>query len=251
MRPYSPAFEQIIGIIAETPQYTIGDFLMEFFGSPPRRGHATGRSLSHGKMLGMFIKGSTTFGVGEALRELHRAAGEFRQTEDQDLYVLTPLYHSLKSGYTALTSYAAQQVKHRLLEEQEAATDPHAGLHVFEPRKPGEEEIKLRLSWDTYGATTLADIQTILKQHQPLTFGYISILAHPKRHKEGDEFRYRPPNVVCDIFMLWSSPCHLQHVPDRDGSHLSNQLRTQSSRKAVTNFQWDPILQQRSVTHHP
>ncbi|KAF9643300.1 hypothetical protein BDM02DRAFT_3191895 [Thelephora ganbajun] len=58
----------------------------------------------------------------------------------------SPYHQSLKSGSAALTSCAAQKVSHRLLEEQKAATDPDAGLHVFEPRKPGEEDIKLRPS---------------------------------------------------------------------------------------------------------
>lgn len=141
------------------------------------------------------------------LQQLHHATEEFRPTPDAPdqliLWALDHPYHSLKSGYAALTSYAAQQVSCRLLEEQKAATGPHAGLHVFEPCKPGEEEIKLRFSWDTYGAITLADIQAVLEQNQPLTFHYILLLARPERHsKEKDEFRYRPPNIVREMFML-------------------------------------------------
>ena len=199
----SQTFDNILNIIATTPGYTIGDFLMEFFGPPPHPERATGRSLRHGKMLGMFMRGTTTFGVGELLWGLHCAAWEFRPNPvDESLWMLdneTCPYRSLKSGYSALTSYAAQKVKDHLQEEQKAATNPHAGLHVFEPRKPGEEEIKLCLSWDTYGATTLADVQAVLEQHQPLTFGYILLLTQPEHHDDDDEFRYRPPNVVREI----------------------------------------------------
>jgi len=178
---------------------------MEFFGSSASHSkRATGRSLSHGQMLARFMRGDTTFGVGGVLEALHCAAREFRPTPDKEpLWTLSPThpYGSLKSGYSALTAYAVQEVRDRLREEQKAATDPHAGLHVFFPRKPGEEEIKLRLSWDTYGATTLADVQAILEQHQPITFSYILLLAHPERHDDEDKFRYRPPNIVCGILM--------------------------------------------------
>lgn len=201
----SQTFDDIIDIIATTPGYTIGDFLMEFFRSPPRSKRATGRSLRHGQMLGKFMRGRTTFGVGELLQGVHCAAREFRPSPvEESLWTLgneADSYKSLKSGYSALTSYAAQTVKGRLQEEQKAATNPSAGLHVFEPRKPGEEEIKLRLSWDTYGATTLADVQAVLEQHQPLTFNYILLLTQPKHHDD-DEFRYRPPSVVCEMVML-------------------------------------------------
>ena len=132
--------------------------------------------------------GKTTFGVGELLRALDCAAREFRPTlADESLWTLgneTCPYQSLKSGYSALTSYAAQKVKDHLQEEQKAVTNSHAGLHVFEPRKPGEEEIKLRLSWDSYGATTLADVQAVLEHHQPLTFGYILLLTQPGHHDD-------------------------------------------------------------------
>jgi len=206
MRPYSKAFERILKIIAITPDYTIGDFLMEFFGSSaPHAKRATGRSLSHGQMLGKFMRGETTFRVGEVLEAFHCAAQEFRPAPDKEssLWTLSTArsYWLLKSGYSALTSYAVQIVGDRLQEEQKAATDPRAGLHVFEPRKPGEEEIKLRLSWDTYGATTLADVQAILQKHQPVTFGYILLLAHPECHDDEVDFRYRPPNIVRGIPM--------------------------------------------------
>jgi hypothetical protein len=155
----------------------------------------------------MFIQGKTTFGVGEVLQELHRAAEEYCPRDEGPLWTLANPYQYLKSGSPALTSYAAQKVCHRLQVEQKAATDPHAGLHVFEPRKPGEGGVKLRISWDTYGATTLADVQAVLEKHQPLTFSYVLLLAHPQRHDEEKvEFRYRPPNVVRRMFFSQLTP---------------------------------------------
>ncbi|KAF9645275.1 hypothetical protein BDM02DRAFT_3071707, partial [Thelephora ganbajun] len=91
-------------------------------------------------------------------------------------------YQSLKSGYAALTSYAAQKVSHRLLEEQKAATDPDAGLH----------------------------------KHQPLTFHYIFYLAHPKRHnEEKGQFRYRPPNVIATEVL-----CQINYAHNRNAKRL-------------------------------
>lgn len=204
MRSYSSAFIKILEILVSAHHYTIGDFLIEFFGSPPGYDQrATGRSLRHGKMLGMFMEGKTVVGVGEVLQEFHRAAEEFLLRDQCAQWTLAYPYQSLKPGYAALTSYAAQKVCHRLLEEQKAATNPDAGLHVFRPRKQGEEEIKLRLSWDTYGMNTLADIKAVLQEHQPLTFCYMFYLVHPEHHDEKkSQFRYGPPEVVRKISML-------------------------------------------------
>ena len=111
------------------------------------------------------------------------------------LYALTPPYESLKFGHPALTSYAAQKVRHQLSAEQRAAVDPEGGLHVFAPCKR-TEPINMRLSWDTYGATTFEDVQAMLVKHQPLTFEYIQLLAIPERHNRQKEYRYRPSNFV-------------------------------------------------------
>ena len=54
----------------------------------------------------------------------------------------------------------------RLREEQKLTTNPHAGLHVFEPRKPGGiRDQVMSFNSDTYGAATLADVQTVLELH--------------------------------------------------------------------------------------
>lgn len=203
MRSYSTAFTNILEIFGTTHHYTIGDFLLEFFDSPGRDRHPTERSLRHGRMLATFIQGKSVVGVGDVLQELHHAAEEFCSGDQDLLWSLDCPYHSLKSGHAALTSYAAQKVGHRLQTEQKAATDPNAGLHVFKPRKPGEQDLRLRLTWDTFGAATLSDVQAVLEKHQPLTFAYILQLAHPDHHDERkDEFRYRPPGVVCKVTML-------------------------------------------------
>jgi len=108
-------------------------------------------------MLSTFLRGNTTYGVGEVLERLDVVAGQF-ETSREYLYMVTTPYKSLKSGHAALTSYAAQKIRDRLSAEQYAAVlDPDSGLHAFAPRKK-TEPIKLRLSWDTYGATTFEDV---------------------------------------------------------------------------------------------
>ena len=180
--------EQILEIVATTNHYAIGDFLVDLF-------RATGRSERHGKVLAPFLRGETTYGVGEVLKELDTVARQFVNHQEPQ-YTLEPSYESLKSGRAALTSFAAQKVRDRLLVEQAAAVDPNGGLHVFAPHKK-TEPIKLRLSWDTYGTTTFDDIQAILTKHQPLTFDLIQLLALPENHDPEKEYRYQPPNYVC------------------------------------------------------
>jgi hypothetical protein len=141
--------------------YAVGDFLMDLF-------CVTGRSERHGKMLSAFLRGTTVYGVGEVLHQLDAVAGQFENSQEP-LYALAPPYKSMRSGRATLTSYAAQKVRHQLSVEQQAAVDPNGGLHVFSPHKK-TEPINLRLSWDTYGATTFEDVQAVLRRHQPLTF---------------------------------------------------------------------------------
>ena len=188
--------EQILEIIATTNHYAIGDFLVDLFCE-------TGRSEHHGKMLAPFLRGETTFGVGNLLKQLDAVSRQFVNHKEPE-YTLVPSYKSLKSGRAATTSFAAQKVHDQLLVEQAAAADPNGGLHVFAPHKK-TEPIKLRLNWDTYGATTFDDIQSILMKHQPLTFNLIRQLALPENHNPKKEYRYRPPNYV------HSEP--ISHVP--------------------------------------
>ena len=187
--PHSDPFDQILEVLATAPHYAIGDFLMDFF-------RVTGRSERHGKMLGTLLRGSAMYGVGEILERLDVVAGQFKNPLEH-LWTLATPYRSQKSGHAALTSYAAQKVRDRLSVEQRAAVDPDGGLHVFGPHKK-TELINLRLSWDTYGATTFNDVQATLMKHQPLTFEYIRCLAIPERHNPAKGYRYRPPNFVRD-----------------------------------------------------
>ena len=187
-------FEQILQVFATADHYTIGSFLMEFFRAPQPRSRATGRSERHGKMLSAFLRGATSYSVGEVLCQLDAVARRFRDPQEP-LYTLTTPYKSLKSGCAALTSYAAQKVSNQLSAEQRAAVDPEGGLHVFAPHGQ-KEPINMRLNWDTYGATTFEDVRAILVRHQPLTFDYIQLLSTPERHDPEKGYRYRPPGFV-------------------------------------------------------
>lgn len=182
-------FEQILQFIASTHGYALGDFLMDLFCD-------SGRSERHGKMLGAFLRGTTMFGVGDVLERLDTVAGQF-ENQGEEEYLLDPPYKSLKCARTALTAHAAQKVHQRLSLEQRAAVDPDSGFHVFAPRKK-TDPVNLRLSWDTYGATTFADVQTLLMKHQPLTFTYLKCLATSERRDQTKEHRYRPPDFVCN-----------------------------------------------------
>jgi len=65
-------------------------------------------------MLGAFLRGNTMYGVGEVLEQLDVVAGQFENPREH-LYMLTTPYKSLKSGHTALTSYAAQKIRDRFV----------------------------------------------------------------------------------------------------------------------------------------
>jgi hypothetical protein len=113
--------------------YTIADFLKER-ANQSRNGKIT----TSRKDARAFLSGSTFVGVGEVLQELDRVAREFRHTQEPP-HTLTPPYESLKSGSAALTSYAAQKVRDRLLKEQKAATEAlKDAMDMFCPHFRGE-----------------------------------------------------------------------------------------------------------------
>ena len=203
-------FDDILQSIVSARGYALGDFLMDLF-------RDSGRSEHHGKMLSAFLRGNTTFGVGEVLKQLDKVAGQFGNHEE-DLYSLTPPYNSLKSGRAAFTAYAAQKVYDRLSAEQRAAVNPDSGFHVFAPHKKGDP-VNLRVSWDIYGATTFVDIQALLIKYQPLTFEYVKHLATSERHDPTKKHRYRPPDFVCessvyDIVCLTHSRLRRKYFPN-------------------------------------
>lgn len=205
MPPGKP-FETILQVIMTAGHYTIGDFLMDLFSVP-------GRSASHGRMLGSFLRGETVYSLGDVLERLDAVVRGRPKNSQEHSYTLDTPYKLLKSGHAALTSYTAQKVRDQLLVEQHAAVDPESGLHVFTRRKKAEP-VKLRLSWDTYGATTFEDVQAILEKHQPLTFNLIQQLAIPGRHDPEKGYRYRPPDFVCrkqTLHVLSLTHCRLQH----------------------------------------
>lgn len=146
MTPHSKPFDRVLEALVAEDHYTIGQFLFEFFHPTPAGSRAAGRSERHGKILSAFLRGTGSYGVGEVLRRLDAAAGQF-DDHREPLYVLDPPYDSLKSGRAALTSYAAQKVRDHLSVKQRAAVVPEDGLHVFAPRKQGEP-INMPLSWD-------------------------------------------------------------------------------------------------------
>ena len=150
-------------------------------------------------MLGAFLRGTTTCGVGEVLKQLDVVAGQFK-SHQENMYTLTTSYHLLKSGQAALTSYAAQKVSGHLSDEQRAVVDPESGLHVFGPHRK-TDSVNFRLNWDTCGATTFADVQTLLTKRQPLTFSYLRQLATPERHNPEKGYRYGPPEFVCESLL--------------------------------------------------
>jgi len=223
---HSEPFDQILEVLATVTHYAIGDFFMDFF-------RTAARSERHGKMLGAFLQGTTAYGVGEVLEQLDAVARRFKNPSEP-LYTLTIPYRSLKSGHAALTSYAAQNVRHQLLVEQCAAVDPESGLHVFAPRKKAEP-LKLCLSWDTYGATTFDDIQTLLKKHQPLTFNLIECLAIPERHDSEKGYRYRPPSFVCDKINIIRSISYTRQVVTQALSQINYSHNRNAKRLQVFN----------------
>ena len=72
---HSEPFDNILEILATAPRYAIGDFLMDLF-------RLTKRTERHGKMLGVFLRGSTAYDVEKFSNDSMRLQGSSKTPEN-------------------------------------------------------------------------------------------------------------------------------------------------------------------------
>jgi hypothetical protein len=89
------------------------------------------------------------------------------------MYSTSTLYSGIRTARPAITSFAAQIVKIRLLKERQEAVKPSGGLHANTKPKSTNKAI----TWEDIGLTTVADVTKAIKGIQPLTYNYLLELA--------------------------------------------------------------------------
>ena len=185
--------------------WTLGDFLHYIFRLPgtidsdnPRH-TVPPRSVSHGTVVGKFLKGNKKHGVAELVGFWLNDPSARPSPRNKEY----PLKHSpsvpwkgIRHAHTALTSMAVQLCEAHLVREQHTAVRGAAGLHGSAPAPCGHHQI----SWEDISSRTFSRVQEILEEHQPCAVHIIKRLAMPapRRDNSGDIIRQkkRPPEIV-------------------------------------------------------
>ncbi|KII90822.1 hypothetical protein PLICRDRAFT_123648 [Plicaturopsis crispa FD-325 SS-3] len=135
-----------------------------------------------------FCNGRGGYGAADILRLwLRHPSGRNGRTSEL-MYSTTIPYTDIPQIRPALTSFAAQQVKKKLIEEADEAIKPSSGLHASKGA-----------GWSDIGGTTWSRVQGIIQEHQPLTWSLtMAVAAKPPRvrNKVVAVRKNRPADVV-------------------------------------------------------
>jgi hypothetical protein len=151
------------------------------------------RSYRHSVFLGHFLNGKGQYFLADILSAWW-ASGDGDEFSETMFSVTTP-YTEMKSVRPALSSFAAQIVEARLLQEACAAVHESSGLHASVTSKTQDGLVE----WADLGASLMPTAQAALQMYQPLTFHYMCRIAEPKCRKRKGEIKmrsYRPPDLV-------------------------------------------------------
>ncbi|OAX43768.1 hypothetical protein K503DRAFT_68726 [Rhizopogon vinicolor AM-OR11-026] len=89
-------------------------------------------------------------------------------------------YQDITSIRPALSAFAAQTVKKRLVQEVNCAAAPENGMHCTVTKSSQEQN---ELEWSDVGLMTVDTVKTTIQANQPLTWAYVTAIATPRPHK--------------------------------------------------------------------
>ncbi|KAF8185692.1 hypothetical protein BJ912DRAFT_1060520 [Pholiota molesta] len=118
------------------------------------------------------------------------------QRDSPLMYSTSIPYNSIKPVRPALTSFAAQIVQDKLVDEAEDAIKVSSGLHLS---LSDHQTASKKLEWTDIGSATVERTQQIIQTHQPLTWNlFMKLAARPPRSQDGVKVVRikRPPELA-------------------------------------------------------
>ena len=164
----------VLDSINET-NWSLVDFLYFTFWVKDEKNGVMHHTKRHAGAVGRFMRGQDKYIVSDILHCWFRSPdGRLRTpSEHEQMYSTSTLYSGIRTARPAITSFAAQIVKIRLLKERQEAVKPSGGLHANTKPKSTNKAI----TWEDIGLTTVADVTKAIKGIQPLTYNYLLVLA--------------------------------------------------------------------------
>jgi hypothetical protein len=175
----------------KTLKWSVEDFLQHLF---EPQNHKTNRSQRHGVAVKRFLSGRDRYTVANLLNALWTTSDGAGDDPSGFYRVDTP-YIEIKSVRAAMSSFAAQIVEARLIQEARVVVEESSGMHA----SVVSEDFDSGVEWADIGASLIPTVQANLQQHQPLAFHYLCRIAEPKpqrRHGFVAVRVNRPPQLV-------------------------------------------------------
>ncbi|OSD03124.1 hypothetical protein PYCCODRAFT_1366450, partial [Trametes coccinea BRFM310] len=152
-----------------------------------------------GSVVGQFLSGNTTHTPIEITSFwLRDVSGRPRKGTMESSLMFSPNvpYGTIKHARPALTSMCVQVCFERMLAERKKAVKGSNGLHGSAAARHGHRT----LSWADINSGTVAQVQEMLQQHQPLTWHLMKRLASPAPYRDAHGLlvtrKSRPPELV-------------------------------------------------------
>jgi hypothetical protein len=175
----------------KTLKWSVEDFLRHLF---EPQNHKTNRSQRHGVAVKRFLSGRDRYTVANLLNALWTTS-DGAGNDPCGLYCVDTPYIDIKPVRATLSSFAAQIVEARLIQEARIAVEESSGMHASIVSEDFDSGVK----WADIGASLIPTVQANLQQHQPLAFHYMRRIAEPKpqtRHGVVAVRVNRPPQLV-------------------------------------------------------
>ena len=170
----------VVFAVLKDVNWTLGDLFYHLFRYQDQDGNPVHHSPRHASYINQFLNGTSGKGFGFILDTwMHPMEGGPRsdETEQPTEFTMSVPFQNICSARPALTSFTAQLIKKKLMQEVEAAVQPTSGLHT---------SYSHQVSWADIGTTTMLSIAKLIQKYQPLTWELVmEICSRPPRKRDG------------------------------------------------------------------
>jgi hypothetical protein len=192
-RSWSTIAEKIGTILDLLKRYkwSIGDLLYYLF---VMKDLTTGRDLpvsrTHTQMVSKFLGGETRVPISAILDAWHTSAygrPPLDNDERKMMFSTDMDYHNIRHARPVITSFAAQKVRNKMVDEARKAVKANSGLHTF--TTAGNDTSRYEL-----GASAFPEAMDIFQTQMPLAWDLMMAMATP--NDEASTRERRPPHLV-------------------------------------------------------
>ncbi|KAF8962188.1 hypothetical protein BDZ97DRAFT_1759423 [Flammula alnicola] len=181
--------EEIFALLSKW-KWSIGDLFLHMFFMEDTHGKSFEPSPRHVQVIAKFLAGETKIGVSRLIEAWMKSAYGLPSEQDyerQMFYSTTVDYRTIKHARPAITSFAAQVIKEKLVKEARKVVKSESGLHTFTSK--GKDISRYDL-----GERALPEAMAVFQETTPLTWEYVLVIAMP--NKEAEDRERRPPAIV-------------------------------------------------------